>query len=196
MTPGCNETAVACNETGALRSDSTCRECGCELQRPKTGRPPRFCCPTHRVRFHRRTRRTCPAAVAPPPPTAVVVQTESVERRRCAERLTELDEHLESLRAPRGAGRLRSIADAAEDLLAAVEAINDGAGALEEFDWDAAAALEALFDDHRLTLERLTALENLADDLDELARDIRAAARHRDAIAVALDDLEESTAEV
>lgn len=180
-----------CNESPAARNE-TCLLCGAPLKRPRTGRPPRFCSPAHRVRHHRMVRAiptsepSLPAVTAPPPLP--------VRPPRPAA-LTELHDRLDSLRAPKGAARLRDIAEDAVELGELLEEIRDLAWSLKEFDGDAACTFEDLLGDHNRTLDQLAVLDDLASDLDRLARDVRAALRERDAVGYALDEIEEAIAE-
>ena len=86
----------------------------------------------------------------------------------------------------RGAQTLRSLAERSERVIELLDVASAGALALQELP-DVADALERLAD-HRDILVRLMDLENLADDIGELSRAMRAVRGHRDQIEWAAEE--------
>ena len=184
---GCNETAAGCNERACLL-------CGMPLEVQPTGRPRRFCSTAHRVRHHRLRKRadgaepSAAATAAPAQPTLVSPPSGRGRGERLGA-LQELAGMLDGLRPVGRVAELRRLAEYAEDLLAELDAVAGVAWALDELG-EVAWALERL-QDHRRTLDRLVELDDLADDVDELARYLREVRRHRDDLDGELEELEE-----
>ena len=184
---GRNETAAGCNERACLL-------CGTPLEVQSTGRPRRFCSTAHRVRYHRLRKRgdraeASPAATAPPAQPTLVSSPSGRGRGERLEALRKLAGVLDGLRPVGRVAELRRLAEYAGDLLAELDGIAGVAWALDELG-EVAWALERL-QEHRRTLDRLVELDDLADDVDELARCLRQARRHRDDLDGEFEELEE-----
>ena len=185
MQPGCNETRSSGNETPPRCQGATCAMCGVPLQRSVTGRPRRFCSPAHRVRYHRLHRPSAPVHPEGPQP--------SLESNRPTriDALQELNDRLDDLRPPTGAGRLRHLAEMAENLSDGLEDIGRYLWALEPDDMHLADLVGTFLSDHHHTLRRLVDLHDLAHDLEALVRDLRHALRRKSDVELMLLDLEE-----
>lgn len=183
---------LARNETPATRNETTCLLCGAPLNVRRTGRPPLFCSPKHRVQYHRLRKRSGNAGIgatvagdAAPDPLAP--PTRSTDER--IEALRDITDCLDDLNPPGRVAGLRSLAEQADDLSFVLDAIASSVWALDGLG-EAAWALENL-EEHRPTLQRLSKLDALADDLAMLARDLREARRHREDLHLAIDELED-----
>jgi len=88
-----------------------------------------------------------------------------------------------------GAAGLRQLAEYAEEFLFVLDAIGELTWALDDLD-EVAGTLEN-FQQHRPTLDRLRELDDLADDIGELSRDLRDARRCQEELEWAITDLEE-----
>ncbi len=95
---------------------------------------------------------------------------------------------LEDLRPPGRSAELRRLAGYADDLDLALDTIAESAWALDDL-YEAASALEGL-QRHRHTLERLSELDGLVDDIQELARDFREARACHEELSWAIEEFE------
>lgn len=179
-----NETLTPCNET-------TCQLCGGALEAKPTGRPRRFCCSTHRVRFHRLRARAEEAESKPTVPAVSAPATQAKRRRGKQDRinaLAELATVLEELQPSVHVAGLRRLAERAEELACVLDTIEELAWALDDLD-EVACTLENL-QQHRPTLDRLRDLDDLANDVEELIRDLREAGRYQEEVEWAVVELE------
>jgi hypothetical protein len=177
-----NESRAACNE-------SRCVLCGVPLKVQSTGRPRRFCSPGHRVRYHRlqkRAGKACSKAVASVPSSLLPLQRSRGERIKV---LRELADTLADLRPSGRVAELRRLAEYAESLFPVLDTIEGSAWALDELP-DVALELESL-SEHRCTLEQLAELDDLADDVEKLARAVRDVRRCNEELDEAIEELEE-----
>jgi hypothetical protein len=186
-----NETPTTCNETPATCNETTCLLCGVLLTVQRTGRPPRFCSPRHRVRYHRLQERSGQGgpveAASGADSNSLAPPTRTTDERIRA--LRELADCLDDLRPCGRVAGLRRLAEHADDLSLVLDTVARSAWALEDLG-EAGYTLESL-QEHRPTLEQLSELDALADDVDTLARDLREANRHRDELHWAIDELED-----
>lgn len=188
-----NETRLACNETSRPCNESTCLLCGAPLEQRPTGRPRRFCSPAHRVRHHRLRSRSDIAA--PDAGAAEVAGPQQPDPPRQdtgepAEVLRNLADELEDFRPTARVAELRRLASYAQDVEELLDTIETSAWALHDFT-GVGYDLECLLD-HRHTLQRLSELDDLADDIERLARELRAARDLRDELFWAAEQCDQA----
>ncbi len=185
MTHVCNETRPSCNE-------SACLLCGVSLEVRSTGRPRLFCSSAHRVRYDRLRQRSDNArpgdasAAVPAPPSLAPPRHSRAER---IEALSELADTLEDFRPSGRVAELRRLSEYAEDVRLVLDTIETNAWVLDDLA-HVAYALESL-QEHRKTLDRLSELDDLASDVETLARDFRDAGRLQEDLHWAITEFEE-----
>ena len=174
---------VVNHKSPALCNEAVCLHCGVSFESKARDRPHRFCSTAHQARYHRLQKqpgndRALASQIKP---------TDSTNER--IKILRELAYVLEDLRPPGRVAGLRRVADQAAELSILFDTIDQSAWALDELT-DVRSVLEFLLRDHRSTLQKLSALDDLADDLDGLARDLRKTRRLQNDLEWAIEMLE------
>jgi len=142
----------------------------------------------HRLRSRADQAGAGAAAVAAPGPSSLPSSTPAKEER--VEVLRELADALEDIEPCRRVAGLRHLAEHAADLFVLLETIERSAWALDRLS-DVASALGGL-ELHRRTLEQLSELDYLADDVERLACDLRDARRCQEEVEWAIDEFEQA----
>ena len=166
----CNETRLPGSKVG---NETRCLLCGAPLVSVATGRPPKFCSTAHRVAFHRQPR------------------VPEKSRRDRAKVLWEIEDNMEQLPRLQGATKLRRLAENAEEVIYFLDNT-------AEVDWaldDLSDVADALFDlrHHRRTLDALVGLDDLADQLEDVARTLSALHRQREDLCWAAQNEEDES---
>jgi hypothetical protein len=174
----CNETRLSGTKVG---NETRCLLCGAPLVSATTGRPPKFCSTAHRVAFHRQQH-------VPKKPRPAL---DEPKRRDRAKVLWEIEDNLEQLPRLQGATKLRQLAEKAEEVACFLDNT-------AEVDWaldDLPDVADALFDlrHHRKTLDALVGLDDLADELEEVARTLSALRRQREDLCWAAQNEEDES---
>lgn len=144
------------------------------------------------MRYHRQQKRSdngsAQASLPIPqqPPTTPERGTDSR-----VEVLSELAYTLEDLRPPGRLAELRRLAEQADDLSLLFDTIERSAWAVDELS-EVESVLERLLRNHRRTLQRLSDLYDLADDVQLLAHDLRGARSCQGDLEWAIEELEAS----
>lgn len=172
----CNETRLPGTKVG---NETRCLLCGALLVSAATGRPPKFCSTAHRVAFHRQQR-------APEKSRPALDEPKHGDRAKV---LWEIEDNLGQLPRLQGVAKLRQLAEKAEEIAYFIDNMADVDWALDDLP-DVAEAFYRLRQ-HRRTLDVLVSLDDLADELEEVARTMSALRRQREDLCLAAQNEED-----